>query len=460
MRVCIPDIWSTYDKLSKPAKASLWYLVCNILQMSLNVLTTPIFTRLMSPEEFGVVNIYNSWRCIFIVFTSLNLFSGVFNNAMLRYPESKIRDAYISSMQGLYVIVTLVVFGLYLLFKDFCISWIGLEEKIVILLFVDLFFSPAFLFWSNRQKYEYQYKTLITITVLTTFINIFLGVFLVIFCEEKAYARILAMVLGNVVFGGIFFIYQFIKGRRFFDLQFWKYALSFNLPLIPHYLSELVLGQSDRIMINYYEGESATANYSIAYSVVVVLQLIMQGVTAAFVPFLYEKLQSSKYEEIQKCTKRILYGVAGCIVLVTVFAPQIVRIYAGRQYSEAIYVIPSIAFAVLFMFFYELFSTVEFYFEKKYYILIASFGVAAINLILNYIFIPRYGYYAAGYTTLFCYALNSFAHYVFYSIIIRKNLDGNKIYDEKEMFRVTVFTTLMMTFILFVMMDILERIGG
>lgn len=420
-----------YKSLSIPAKASIWFLFCNILQMGLNVMTTPIFTRIMTTDQFGIVNKYNAWRSIIMIFTSLNLSYGVFNNAMVKYEDSKTRDEYISSMQGLYCMITIAFFVVYYIFREPLNVRLGMNTTLVVLLFVELLTYPALLFWSGRQRYEFKYQKLVFVTVFMTIIMVLLNIITVVIFEEKEVAKIGSTVFVNGMIGGFFLIYHFIKGRKIYISSFWKYALAFNVPLIPHYLSEMILSQSDRIMISDFVGDTATANYSVAYSIVLIMQLIMQAISASIVPWGYERLKRKEYKEILKVENALIVLIAGCILVITLFVPEIIYLFAGAKYVEAIYVIPPIALSILFMFFYEMFSLVEFYYEKNIYIMVASVVAAILNVALNYIFIPKYGYYAAGYTTLICYVLYAFAHFCFYRLIARKKMNGVHIFDMK-----------------------------
>ena len=433
MKKLVAGLLDVYNSLSTPAKASIWFLFCNILQMGLNVISTPIFTRIMSTEEYGVVNTYISWRSILMIFTSLNLSYGVFNNAMVRHEDSKTRDEYISSMQTLYCLITCGFFVFYLCTREWCNQILGMSTTVVVMLFFDLLCYPALLFWSGRQRYEFKYKWLVVVTILMTVANIAVGIGAVLISEHKDVAKIASGVVVNVVFCGFFLIYHFIKGRKLCVPKFWKFALAFNIPLIPHYLSEMILNQSDRIMISKYDGNTATANYSIAYSVVMLMQLVMSAVSASFLPWSYECLKQKKYGDIRKMSNVLMVLMAGLIFLVMMFVPEIIYLFAGDKYSDAVYVIPPIALSVFFMFLYELFSTVEFYYGKNIFVMIASVIAAVLNVVLNRIFIPEYGYYAAGYTTLFCYFAYAVGHYFFYRIVCRKCLEKNRVYDERWM---------------------------
>lgn len=429
MKNKIIKLWNVYKNLSTPAKASIWFLICNLLQMGLNVLTTPVFTRIMSQEEFGITNTYNSWRSILMIFTSLNLSYGVFNNAMVRYEDSRIRDQYVSSMQGLYCLITITFFGIYLIFQKPLNALIDMPSEMIMLLFADLLTYPALLFWSGRQRYEFKYRWLAIVTITMSVVNVAAGILSVYFSDDKAMAKVASNVIVNVVFCGFFLLYHFIKGRKLFVWKFWKYALAFNIPLIPHYLSEMILTQSDRIMITKYDSAAATANYSIAYSIVLIMQMITSAISASFLPWSYGCLKNKDYNAIKKMGNILMLLISGCIFMLTMFVPEIIYVFAGKTYMDSIYCIPPIALSILFIYLYELFSTIEFYCEKNLFVMIASVLAAGLNVFLNWYFIPIYGYYAAGYTTLSCYVLYAVGHYFVYKFTCKKELKVNAIYD-------------------------------
>ncbi len=84
--------------MSAPVKAAMWFTICSFLQKGIQFITVPIFTRLLTKEQYGLYNVYNSWSQIVLIFASLNLFYGVFNNGMLKFETD--RDRFVSSVQG------------------------------------------------------------------------------------------------------------------------------------------------------------------------------------------------------------------------------------------------------------------------------------------------------------------------------------------------------------------------
>ena len=148
-----------YNKLSLQAKSAIWFTICGVLQKGVSFITIPIFTRLMSTSDYGMYSLYNSWLQILTIVTSLYLYYGILSNAMIKYEKD--RDGYISSMQGLTIIITGLLFLVYLAFHKLFNQFFGLPTLFVILMFVQLFVNPAIYYWLGKKRFDYQYKILV-----------------------------------------------------------------------------------------------------------------------------------------------------------------------------------------------------------------------------------------------------------------------------------------------------------
>lgn len=87
-------------------RASLWFLICSFLQRGISMLTTPIFTRLLSTSEYGQYSIFNSWLGIITIFVSLSLAGGVYTQGLVKFEEDK--STFSSTMQGLNAVLVVV----------------------------------------------------------------------------------------------------------------------------------------------------------------------------------------------------------------------------------------------------------------------------------------------------------------------------------------------------------------
>lgn len=437
-----------YMSLPVPVKAAAWFAICNFLQKGSNMLTVPIFTRLLTTDQYGMYTIYQSWYNLIYIFATLNLSAGVFNNGMIKFEDE--RDQYTAALNGLSMTVTAVMLIIYLLGHDFFNKLLELPTILVLAMFVELLFAPAFSLWSARQRFDYRYHRLVAITAVISVLGPAVGVGAVILSEHKAEARVLSYVAVQVCVGIVLCAVNFSKGRCFYVRTFWKYALWFNIPLIPHYLSMTVLGQADRIMIGRMIGLSEAAIYGLAYNISQMMILLTSAVNSSFIPYSYKAIRGKKYKEIGK-NANILLSLWSCILVIVVcLGPEIIRIFASPYYYEARWIIPPVALSVYFTFLYSLFGNVEFYYEANKFIMTASVTGAIINIILNYIFIPVFGYIAAGYTTLLCYILFAVGHYIFHIRVLNKRAPGIRIYDMKYILSISVILTVFVLATVFV----------
>lgn len=428
-----------YRIISMPVmvKASLAFMVCTFMQRGISILTTPIFTRILTTEQFGYYSIFTSWLDVVSVFTTLKLGGGVFTQALVKFEDN--RNELLASTAGLGTTITVAVTVLYLLFKDTINSLIGMDSFIVICMVVSAWATLMFDMWAASQRVEYKYKSLVALTVFVSIAKPLAGVIAIFSTQEyKAEARIVSLVLIELIcFSGLFVL--FIKrGRTFYNRRFWRYSLSLNVPLVPHYLTRTILNQCDRLMINAMLGYSKAGIYSLAYNLAMVLTLVNTSILNAFNPWMYQRIKKGEYEKIAPVSYVLLGVIAVAALGLIAIAPELVSIFAPREYYETIWVIPPVTAGMFFLFMYSLYANFEFYFEKTRMMTIVSTIGGIVNIILNYIFIPIWGYMAAGYTTLLCYMLYAIAHYWGMKNIIKDRLSNIKIYDMKVIIEITV----------------------
>lgn len=348
---------------------------------------------------------------------------------MLKYEND--RDKYTSSMQGLSTAVTLILFVLYLVLHTFIDTATGLSTIVMVLMFSQMLFSPSFQFWSSRQRFEYKYKALVGITIFQALLTPAISLLLIFNIERKDNAIIIGYVAGQVLISVFFYVRNFFKGKKFYIKEYWSFALKFNLPLIPHYLSGIVLGQADRIMIDRMIGKSQAGIYGLSYQLSLVLNIVTSGINSSFVPWTYQQLKEKQYRSIGKVSNFLLILLFIISIMIVLVAPEILLIMAPPEYSEARWIIPPVVLSVFFTFLYTLFANIEFYYEQTKFVMIASVIGAVLNIGLNFWLLPTLGYISAGYTTLICYIVFSLAHFVFMKKVLKKFAGGVKVYNTK-----------------------------
>ena len=207
--------------------------------------------------------------------------------------------------------------------------------------------------------------------------------------------------------------------------------MPYSLAVVPHALAQIILNSSDRIMIDKLCGRNDVAYYGVTYSAAMVLNIIVLSVSSAIQPWYFEKIKSRDFHSIREKTNRFLMLPAFLSVFVSMFAPEFLSVLAPSSYRAALWIFPSVAASVFFNSMYLCFANFESYYEKPVYFSIATITGAVLNIMLNFIFIPWFGFVAAGYTTLVSYMLFAVMHYIFMRKVCREKLNGIHIFDMK-----------------------------
>lgn len=430
-----------YSSIPIQLKATLFFMLCAFGQKAIALITTPIFTRLLNTAEFGQYSVFNAWFDIITIFVSFSLTGGVYTQGLIKYEED--RKVFSSSMQGLTLLLTLAWTIVYLLFDNWWNDLFGLTKFQMLSMFVLIWTNAVFGFWSNEQRVDYKYKALVIISLCMSALSPIVGIIFVVLAEDKVSARIMGSALVNLIgYSGLFFI-QISRGKKICSLKYWKYALVYNLPLVPHYLSQIVLNSADRIMIEKMVGYDEAGIYSLAYAVSSVMFLVNTALMQTLSPWIYQKIKRKQEAGIKYIAYSTLGIVALANLMLILLAPDLIAFFAPEEYHGAIFIVPPIAISVYYIFCYDLFAKFAFYYEKTKLIMLASIMGAMLNVVLNYYFISKYGYLAAGYTTLVCYIIYSFAHYCLMNIVCKKYCDSVKPYDSRMILAISVpFTVL------------------
>lgn len=218
----------------------------------------------------------------------------------------------------------------------------------------------------------------------------------------------------------------------------WKYAFGMNGVLIVYYLSQVIFNQSDRIMISHMLGMDQAALYSVAYNLAIILTFVVDAINNSYVPWLYGKIKEDKQQENKKISILLSILIAFLLLGIIALAPELIYVIAGKEYIEAKWVVAPIAMSLLLLFYSQQFINIEFYYEKKYLLVIAAIFAAVLNIGLNFWLIPIYGYVAAGYTTLISYFVFAVSNYLTVLFMMKKSKIENNIFNIPLMLAVLV----------------------
>lgn len=417
------------DNGNKVVKSGIWYTVANVSIRAVAIITTPIYTGMLTTADYGKANTYNSWIDVFNVFACLCVVYSI-GRAKLDFRDKF--DEYMSALQGLSSSFGLILLVLAFIFREALSGWIRYEVPLAVGLFAYLCVYPSVEYMMQKCRYEYRYKENILISVITCVGQVSLSIILMLVFNDSRYiGKILGVIIPTAVMGIVFYIRFIVNGKVFYNRTYWTYALKIGLPMIPHALALILLGQMDRIMIKDMLGDAESGLYIFGYSFATLLMIFTNAIGQAWLPWFNETLFEGKRDRIKNIQRKLV--LLGCILSFAfiVAAPEALKLLSvsNDTYWIAKYVVPPIVLGTLAQYFYTNYVNVEIFCKKTPLIAAGSCIAALINYILNAAFIPRYGYIAAAYTTLASYLVLMLMHYVMVRFVLKE-----KVYDDLFMF--------------------------
>ncbi|MEG1821608.1 MAG: oligosaccharide flippase family protein [Clostridiales bacterium] len=417
--------------------AGLGYTIGNILVNGIAFISVPIFTRILSTSDFGIYSSFMAYQAILSIFIGLALHVSL-KNAKYDFPDDK--HGYNSAI----LLLMLFCMGAFLLIGIVGSKWLGfmlsLDSFLIVPLIIYGSCSALLMLYNAYLVLDYRYKEYLYVSLFYSLGSIVLAVFLILFCFP--HMRYFGRILGGffpMVLVGLFIIYSFFKEHRpVINKKYWQYGIRISIPIIPHGLSQLILTQFDRLMILRIIGSAAAGIYSFAYTLAMILQIIYTSLDSIWTTWFFEKMNRKEYGEIKQKSAWYVILVSLITVMFFLVAPEVIMVASGEAYWDAKYVVIPVGLGLYFSFLYYFPAGVEYYYKKTVFIAIGTMSAAVINIILNFIFIPKYGYVIAAYTTIFSYIL-----YFVFHLAIAWHLEKRFVFNIKAIMVSLVATSAM-----------------
>ena len=440
-------------KTNRVFQAGMGYTIGNYLLKGINLITLPIFARLMNKTDYGLFNIYMSYEGIFVILIGVTLHSSL---KSARYEFKKEYRKYVSSIELIPMIMLAVALVIVNLFSNTVIKITGLNLLTLDLLMVHSYCSALLQFYNADISIDYKYTSFLKIAFFNTFANVLISLILMTtVLSGKRYAARIAGCVIPLILICIYILYKLFSAEKpKFNKIFWRFGVKYSLPIVPHGLSQMVLSQFDRIMINSMVGVAEAGIYSFAFNINTIVQILVNSLDTVYGPWYYEKADKKKFKQIKDVSSIYIYAMWCVIVSVMLVAPEVVLILGGREYFESRMVVLPLLACTFFTFLYLLPSTTEYYLKKTWNIAFATSCIAVLNIALNYFFIKRFGYIAGAYTTLFCYICYFLFHY-----LMAKKLIGWQQFDTKIIVILSVLLFVVLAFCYATLNQLIVRWG-
>ncbi|AZQ85458.1 hypothetical protein EKO29_16575 [Colwellia sp. Arc7-635] len=400
----------------KYLKNTPWYLLSSFTTKAMGFILIPLFTNYLSVEEFGTLSSLESLGRILPIFISLYL-DAAFNR--FYYTErnaSRKRVSILFSSHFWFILFWggVVCFLTIILYPYITSDLTNVTlYTFLVVVFTQLFSQLAImvtLIWRANLLAKRLAIFQITISIITVILTIYLLIIAQFGWEARVYA-----LGGMAVFQFLVLMYFSIQNKwlKFhIDFNVLSRSLKFCLPLVPNIAAGWIAMFSDRLILAHYDKLGEVGVYSIAAQVAMLMYVVNDAVTKVQGPIAMSGLVDDKSVAKNNMANFVIGYLTFCIVFylsLVLFSQEILVYFTNLDYVEAYRLVPILGAVYIFSGVYRVFTNVISFHNKTWLISAAAFFQAFINIALNYLFIPKYGMYAAAYSTL----LSMFAYTVF-----------------------------------------------
>lgn len=394
--------------LKKLFTHSFLYAVGPQIPKFANLLVLPVITQYLTPLDYGVYGTLLAYMGLMQGLKSLG-FDVLFVNSFFK--KKQWRAYWSRYIGGLYVYNLFFAFLYALLFYFF----IPNEAQDNLWLLIGLIVLPALLFdvtkMAGSRFFQLSQKPryIAIVSAVVGSITIFVNLYTIAYLKMGYLGWFIALAIGSLLSFCFYAIPVYFKEKIIpvltTNVNFWKKSLKVGLPTIPHNYSTYLLNSSDRLVMDQLKTPIQQIGiYNMAYVFGGYLEMFGTAVGMAVGPYI-TKLYAQKNEIADKAVKSLTFFLQVSFILICVLISLwvkevfqlLIRNAALQQaYSIAIIIIMGYAYRPLYW------AAVNklFYYEHTNKLWRISFVAGVLNVVLNLIFIPIYGIYAAAITTL------------------------------------------------------------
>lgn len=363
-------------------------------------LLIPIYSRTLSAEEYGYIDLLTITVSLMLPFFGLNI-----HEAVIRFTLKKNIDKNNVLIFGIQV--TTIGFFLMSIVSPIVLNLLDIDQFFMYFLLAYFFtsFKNVLMYFSRGLE---KVKGVVVISIIETFILLGLSLIFLLWLGMGIDGYFVSLIISSFVsFIAYIYLIGFRRFKAVFSVKDWRKnmeMLRYAIPMIPNSMSWWINNTSDKYLLNLFYGPSLTGIYAIAYKVPSLLNtftsIFMQAWQISAVDEYEESKSRDNFSRVYNAF--FAFNILMCGMLI-VFSEPISWLMFGRDFFEARYFVTILLCAYFFNGLAAYLGSIYTSALKTNILFYSTLAGAVVNIILNVIFIPIYGAYAAATTTLISY---------------------------------------------------------
>jgi len=394
------------DNLKTALKSTVIYSIGNLSSKLLGLILIPLYTDKLSVSEYGILGMLEITAQVFTAVFGMSLFNAFFRWYWDKDYQKKQKSMYFTILVfvlALSLLLNILFWPLHGRFSNLLLGSADYGYLIMLILLISLLDAPALV--TNtlvRLKEKPVFYTILHIAKILT--NLVFTVYFIAYKGKKVEGIYEAQLIGNAVYYLVVsrFILKNIEFR--FERVMLKGMLKFSYPLLFTSLAGIILTISDRYVLRFISDLAFVGIYSLGFKIANTLRaFVITSVNLAIQPMIYKMIdQPDNKRFYSKIMTYFSYGLMICALGLSLFGRELIKFLSktNPDYWEAFAIVPIISLAIFFSMLRDV-SLTGINISKKTVVNARSIiFVAALNIGLNILLIPSFGYMGAAIATL------------------------------------------------------------
>lgn len=401
-------------------RITLLNFLSNLLLRGISIFSAPVFSRLLGTSGFGIVSVYNIWTRVLAALLPMQSHLTLVN-AKVEYPEEE-QERYQSSVLTMSLLGFLGAGVIFALFAQPISGVIHLPVSLLFLMLLQAFGNFATSFAGSKYTYEFKAGRNLLLSVGVTVASLLLSLIFVL--NLPLQSRYLGRIWGNVIvyagLGAVLCVGILRRGGTYFRPDYWKFCVTLAAPMVFYSLSDMLLAQSDQIMLQTMLSSDSVGLYGLAYTFANVLFTIFHSLNNTWAPFFFDDMKHGEQGKVRASAVNFLELFTILSMGFVLLAPEVFRIYAGRDFWSAASLIPVFSLGYYLNFLCTFPVNYDYYRKQNKAVAFITIFCAVANLGLNYILIQRMGAFGAALATTLSHLMQLILHHAYACHILGK----------------------------------------
>ena len=389
------------------------YVIADIIQRGIAFLLIPLYTLFLTPADYGILSITTAYSGVLSILF-LQSMESAFNRFYYDFTTEHERQCFYGSvwffLVGYVLCLTMVLEGYGSAHRFLGIGSVPYSPFLRLSTWIACITSTTLLLPRAILRVKERVWQFCGLNIMSAIFNVALIAFYVGHLKQGAAGSLKGALIGSLMVAVPATIIIFRNIRFQINIEYIKRSLAYSLPLAPHMLSLWALNLSDRFILERYVELEKIGIYALGYQIASALQVIAYSATNAIGPFFYKTASRNPDPEpiLTNVATYYLVFLAWVAICIIGIGPLVIRsIAANPAYLEAGSVIPWVVLGMFARGFYFVFVMAIYYSKNVKWLPIITVISALVNIALNLVFVPQYGYMAAAVNTMMAFALQA-----------------------------------------------------